>query len=284
MLLSEIPSFEIAPDISVGARYPFVLISGPNVIESEKLCFRIAEELLDITSTLDIPFIFKSSYDKANRSSLHSFRGPGLKEGIEILKTIKSRYKVPVLTDVHTVEEVSPVAEVADVLQIPAFLCRQTDLVVAAAKTKKPVNIKKGQFLAPGDMKNNIEKITSQGNQKILLTERGVSFGYRHLVVDMTSFAIMRSFGYPVIFDVTHSVQLPTAEGDRTGGRREYIPLLARAAVACGIDALFLEVHPDPGQAKCDAASCTPLSNVAELLKELKAIDALVKKGFRVVD
>lgn len=277
MSLSEIPSFEIACDIPVGGKHPFVLISGPNVIESERLCFKVAEELLDLTSSLDIPFVFKSSYDKANRSSIHSFRGPGLKEGLDILKTVKSRYKIPILTDVHSVEEVAPVAEVVDVIQIPAFLCRQTDLVSAAAKTGKPVNIKKGQFLAPGDMKNIVEKITSHGNHKILLTERGVSFGYRNLIVDMTSFQEMRSLGYPVVFDATHSVQLPTGEGNRTGGRREFIPILSRAAVASGIDALFLEVHPEPDLAKCDAASCTPLHEVKELVKILKKIDEIVK-------
>lgn len=277
MSLSEIPSFEIARDIPVGGKHPFVLISGPNVIESERLCFKVAEELLDLTSSLDIPFIFKSSYDKANRSSIHSFRGPGLKEGLDILKTVKSRYKIPVLTDVHSVEEVAPVSDVVDVIQIPAFLCRQTDLMVAAAKTGKPVNIKKGQFLAPADMKNIIEKITCHGNHKILLTERGVSFGYRNLIVDMTSFQEMRSLGYPVVFDATHSVQLPTAEGNRAGGRREFIPILSRAAVASGIDALFLEVHPEPDLAKCDAASCMPLHEVKELLKTLKEIDEVVK-------
>ncbi len=276
-MLSEIPSFEIAGEIPIGGRHPFVLISGPNVIESEKLCFKVAEELLALTSSLDIPFIFKSSYDKANRSSIHSFRGPGLKEGLDILKTVKSRYKIPVLTDVHSVEEVLPVAEVVDVIQIPAFLCRQTDLVAAAAKTGKPVNIKKGQFLAPGDMKNIVEKITSHGNHQILLTERGVSFGYRNLIVDMTSFQEMRFLGYPVVFDATHSVQLPTAEGNRTGGRREFIPILSRAAVASGIDALFLEVHPEPDLAKCDAASCTRLGDIEPLLRTLKSMDAIVK-------
>lgn len=277
MSLSEIPSFEIAKDIPVGGKHPFVLISGPNVIESEKLCFKVAEELLDITSTLDIPFVFKSSYDKANRSSIHSFRGPGLKEGLEILKTLKSRYKIPVLTDVHSVEEIAPVSQVVDVIQIPAFLCRQTDLVVAAAKTGKPVNVKKGQFLAPGDVKNIIEKMTNHGNQKILLTERGVSFGYHHLIVDMTALPQMRSFGYPVVFDATHSVQLPTMEGNRTGGRREFIPTLSRAAVASGIDALFLEVHTEPDRAKCDAASCLRLDEIAPLLEILKSIDEIVK-------
>src|SRR3989338_4987574 len=275
--LSNIPSFHINNDVSIGGNQPFALISGPNVIESEKLTFKIAEELLDITSTLDIPFIFKASYDKANRSSLNSYRGPGLKEGLEVLKQVKARYKIPVITDVHAVDQVEAVAQVVDIIQIPAFLCRQTDLVVACAKTGKPVNIKKGQFLAPWDVKNMVQKITSQGNQKVLLTERGVSFGYNNLIVDMTSFPIMRSLGYPVIFDVTHSVQLPTGAGASTGGRKEFIPSLARAAVATGIDALFLEVHPNPEEAKCDGPSCTPLNQVAALLESLKTIDSHIK-------
>src|SRR3989344_7952448 len=195
-MLQKISEFEISSDVIVGGKNPLVLISGPNVIESEKLTFKIAEELLDIVSTLDIPFIFKASFDKANRSSVDSFRGPGLTEGLAILKQVKARYKVPVITDVHTVEQVGPVAEVADIIQIPAFLCRQTDLLVAAAKTGKPVHVKKGQFLAPEDVKNIIEKIKSQSNEKILLGERGTSFGYRNLIVDMTSFPTMRSFGY----------------------------------------------------------------------------------------
>lgn len=269
---------QINNDVTVGGNEPFVLISGPNVIESEKLTCLIAEELLDITSTLDIPFIFKASYDKANRSSIHSYRGPGLKEGVQVLKEVKARYKIPIITDVHAVEEVGPVAEVADIIQIPAFLCRQTDLVVAAAKTGRVVNIKKGQFLAPWDVKNIIEKIVAQQNMNILLTERGVSFGYNNLIVDMTSFPIMRSLGYPVVFDVTHSVQLPTGTGQSTGGRREFIPALSRAAVATGIDALFLEVHPDPEAAKCDGPSCTPLREVALLLKVLKTLDTEVKR------
>lgn len=270
--------FHIGQDVIIGGKQPFVLISGPNVIESEKLTFKIAEELLDITSTLDIPFIFKASYDKANRSSIHSYRGPGLKEGLEVLKNVKMRYKIPILTDVHDVFQVEPVSEVVDVIQIPAFLCRQTDLVSAAAKTQKVINIKKGQFLAPWDMKNIIEKIKTQGNEKILLTERGVSFGYNNLVVDMTAFPIMKSLGYPVVFDVTHSVQLPGG-GQATGGRKEFIPALARAAIAIGIEALFLEVHPNPHEAKCDGPSCTPLDRLSDLLTQLKTLDQYVK-GF----
>ena len=279
MHLPKTLEFEINNDVTIGGTNPFVLIAGPNVIESEKMTFKIAEELLDMVSDLDIPFVFKASYDKANRSSINSYRGPGLKEGVEILKQVKARYKVPVITDVHAVEEVGPVAEVADVIQIPAFLCRQTDLVVAAAKTGKVVNIKKGQFLAPWDVKNIIQKVVSQSNKKVLLTERGVSFGYNNLIVDMTAFPMMRSLGYPVVFDVTHSVQLPTGLQQSTGGRREMIPPLARAAMATGIDALFLEVHPNPDEAKCDGPSCTPLDQVFELLKSLKKIDQCVKEG-----
>lgn len=276
-LLSPIPEFSISDDVVVGGRNPLVLMAGPNVIESEKLTFKIAEELLDIVSTLDIPFVFKVSYDKANRSSLHSFRGPGLKEGLAVLKTVKARYKIPVITDVHTVEDVAQVAEVVDIIQIPAFLCRQTDLVVAAAKTGKPINIKKGQFLAPWDVKNIADKITAQGNKKVLFTERGASFGYNNLVVDMMSFPLMRELGFPVVYDVTHSVQLPAGKGKSTGGRREMIAPLSRAAVAMGIDALFLEVHPNPDEARCDGPSCTPLNQVASLLKSLKPIDEQVK-------
>jgi len=276
-LISDIPEIEISNDVVIGGQNPFVFISGPNVIESEKLVYKIAEELLDIVSTLDIPFIFKASYDKANRSSIKSFRGPGLKEGLAVLKNVKARYKIPVITDVHTVEEVGPVAEVADIIQIPAFLCRQTDLVIAAAKTGKPLNIKKGQFLAPWDVSNIVDKIKSQENKKIMLTERGTSFGYNNLVVDMMSFPLMRETGCPVIYDVTHSVQLPTGKGSVTGGRREMIPPLARAAMAVGIDGLFLEVHPNPDEAKCDGPSCTPLSEVAAFLKSLKSIDEQVK-------
>jgi len=277
MFLPDIDEIEISNDVVIGGKNPFVLIAGPNVIESEKLTFKIAEELLDVVSTLDVPFIFKASFDKANRSSIKSFRGPGLKEGLAVLKQVKARYKIPVITDVHRVEEVAPVAEVADIIQIPAFLCRQTDLVVAAAKTGKPVNIKKGQFLAPWDIGNIVKKITDHSNKKVLLTERGTSFGYNNLVVDMIAFPEMRKLGYPVIFDVTHSVQLPTGRGTVTGGRREMIPSLARAALAMGIDGLFLEVHPNPDEAKCDGPSCTPLSQVSSLLEMLKPIDEHVK-------
>ncbi|OGQ15590.1 MAG: 3-deoxy-8-phosphooctulonate synthase [Deltaproteobacteria bacterium RIFCSPHIGHO2_02_FULL_40_11] len=277
MSLSKVKEVQISNEVTIGSDLPFVLFCGLNVIESEKLTFKVAEELLDITSTLDIPFVFKASYDKANRSSKDSFRGPGLKEGLSVLKEVKARYKIPVITDIHTVEEVGPVSEVSDVLQIPAFLCRQTDLVLEAAKTGLPLHVKKGQFLAPWDMKNVIEKIRSENNENILLCERGVSFGYNNLVVDMTAFPIMRALGYPVVFDVTHSMQLPTGGGKNTGGRREFIPHLSRAALACGIDGLFLEVHPNPDEAKCDGPSCTPLSEVRGLLETLKTIDDFVK-------
>lgn len=277
MPLPDIPEVEISDDVVIGGGNPFVLIAGPNVIESEKLTYKIAEELLDIVSTLDIPFIFKASYDKANRSSIHSYRGPGLKEGLAVLKTVKARYKVPLITDVHSVEEVGPTSEVVDIIQIPAFLCRQTDLVVEAAKTRRAVNIKKGQFLAPWDVKNIIEKITFYSNHKILLTERGSTFGYNNLIVDMTALPLMRKLGYPVVFDVTHSTQKPAAHGSETDGRRDMIPYLAQAAVGAGIDALFLEVHSKPDEAKCDSGSCTSLENVPLLLKTLKQIDNAVK-------
>lgn len=277
MWVSPVKEIRVSSEVRIGGTHPLAFISGPNVIESEKLTFKIAEELLDVTSTLDIPFIFKASYDKANRSSVHSYRGPGLKEGLAILKEVKARYKIPILTDIHQPSEAGPVSEVVDILQIPAFLCRQTDLVVEAAKTGKPINVKKGQFLAPWDMKNIIEKISSQGNENILLTERGVSFGFNNLIVDMTSFPIMRKFGYPVVYDVTHSLQLPTGQGTSTGGRREFLASQARAAVACGIDVLFMEVHPNPEVAKCDGPSCLPLHELPKLLASLKGIDAHVK-------
>jgi 2-dehydro-3-deoxyphosphooctonate aldolase (KDO 8-P synthase) len=278
MPLSKVPEIEINNDVVIGGNHPLVLFCGPNVIESEKLTYKIAEELLDITASLDIPFVFKASYDKANRSSIDSFRGPGLKEGLAILKNVKARYKVPVITDVHQPSEVDAVAAVCDVIQIPAFLSRQTDLVIAAAKTMKPIHIKKAQFLAPWDMKNIVDKIKSQGNDKIILCERGTSFGFNNLVVDMTAFPIMRNLGCPVVYDVTHSLQLPTGRGKSTGGRKEFVASQSRAAVAAGIDGLFLEVHPNPSEAKCDGPCCTDLKDVPELLKSIKVIDAHVKE------
>jgi len=254
--------------IRIGGR-PLALIAGPCVIESESLCLAVATELARIARRLEMPFIFKVSYDKANRSSLRSFRGPGIEAGLRILDRIKRKLNVPILTDVHTPEEAERAAEVADILQIPAFLCRQTDLLVAAAKTGRVVNVKKGQFLAPGDMPNVIDKLVQSGNRKILLTERGASFGYNNLVSDMRAIPIMRAMGYPVIFDATHSVQFPGGGGDRTGGQGEMAPVLARAAVAAGCDGVFVETHPDPAKARSDGPNMIPLGAMPNLLKSL---------------
>jgi 2-dehydro-3-deoxyphosphooctonate aldolase (KDO 8-P synthase) len=264
-------------NVKLGSNLPFVLIAGPCVVESEKLTFSAAEQIKKITSKLGIPFIFKSSYKKANRTSIKSFKGIGDSEAIKILRKVKEELNIPLLTDVHSVEEVSIVARFADVLQIPAFLCRQTELLVAAGESGKAVNVKKGQFLAPEDMKHAIEKVESTGNKKILLTERGSTFGYNNLVVDMRSLVIMKEFGYPIVMDATHSVQLP-GSGGKTGGQPRFIKPLAKAAAAIGIDALFLEVHPDPANALSDAESQLPLSDLEKLLLEIQAIDALVKK------
>ena len=263
--------------VTIGGRRPFVLIAGPCVIESVTTCRETAAFLADLTSSLRIPLIFKSSYDKANRSALHSFRGPGLIQGLEVLGKIKSELGIPVLSDVHRFEEVEPAARVLDVLQIPAFLCRQTDFVLAVAGTRKVVNVKKGQFLSPWDARNLIEKVQSTGNESILLTERGTSFGYHNLVADMRSLVIMREMGYPVIFDVTHSLQLPGALGTSSGGQREFIAALARAAVAVGVDGLFMEVHPNPQAALCDGPNSQPLDGLKPLLESLLAIDRVVK-------
>jgi 2-dehydro-3-deoxyphosphooctonate aldolase (KDO 8-P synthase) len=265
-------------NITVGANSPLLLIAGPCVIEDEDTVLETARRLKDICERLNIPLIFKSSYDKANRTSLKGFRGPGLKKGLRILETVKEKYGLLILSDVHSVEEVKPAGEVLDVLQIPAFLCRQTDLILEASRTGKPVNIKKGQFLAPWDVKNIIEKFTSTGNEKLLLTERGTSFGYNNLVVDMRGIVIMRSFGYPVIFDATHSVQLPGGHGTSSGGQREFAPYLARAAVAVGIDGLFMEVHPTPDKALCDGPNMIPLSEVEDLLKTLIKLRKVIQE------
>ncbi len=248
------------------------IIAGPCVIESRDLVFETAERLKGICDALGFPLVFKSSYDKANRSSLKSFRGPGLEKGLQILKEVKERFALPVLTDIHSPEEAREAALVVDVLQVPAFLCRQTDIVLAASRTGKPVNIKKGQFLAPWDMRNVVEKFVSTGNKRLLLTERGVSFGYNNLVVDFRAFPIMQSFGFPVVFDVTHSLQLPGGLGNASGGQREFAPTLARAAVAAGVDGLFMEVHPEPEKALCDGPNMIKLSELEILLKKLKAI------------
>ena len=269
-----ISSFQVG-EVRVGAGDLF-LIAGPCVIESEEHALRMAEIIKGVTRALGVPVIFKASYDKANRTSIRSFRGPGLKEGLRILKKIKDELQLPVLTDVHEVSDVAKVAEVVDVLQIPAFLCRQTDLVVAAALGGRAVNIKKGQFVSPWDMRHAVEKCREAGNSQVFLTERGTSFGYKNLVVDMRSLAIMRKFA-PVVFDATHSVQLPSAQADErgpavSGGQPEFIPVLARAAVAAGVDGVFLEVHDNPKEAKSDGANALESTKLRELLKELLAV------------
>ena len=256
----------------LGQGHPLFVIAGPCVIENEVLCLRVAERLQIITSALGIPFIFKSSYDKANRTSGASFRGLGLDEGLRILRKVNEEIGVPVLSDVHAVEEVQPAAEVLDVLQIPAFLCRQTDLILAAVRTGKVVNIKKGQFLAPWDMKQVVDKATSTGHHRLLLTERGSCFGYNNLVSDFRSLPIMRQWGYPVVFDATHSVQLPGGAGNASSGQREFVAPLARAAVAVGCDGLFMEVHPDPDRAPSDGPNMVPLDQVEDLLSQLVRI------------
>lgn len=264
-------------NITTGGKQPLTLIAGPCVIESRDLCFRIGEEVKAICESLDIQYVFKASYDKANRLSSTTPRGPGMVEGLQILADIREHLGVPVLTDVHEVCQVNDAASVVDILQIPAFLCRQTDLVIAAAQTGKTVNVKKGQFLAPSDMSNIIKKVESTGNTNILVTERGVSFGYGNLVVDMRSLAIMRDMGYPVVFDGTHSVQRPGGLGTATGGDREFVPHLVRAACAVGIDALFLEVHPDPASALSDAATMLPLGSLRSVLVQAQKIDTMVR-------
>jgi len=255
------------------------LIAGPCVIESERHALMMANEISGIAERLNVPYIFKASYDKANRSSARSFRGVGLEEGLRILQRVKDEFGVPVITDVHESDRVAAVAEVADILQIPAFLCRQTDLLQAAATSGRAVNVKKGQFLAPWDVANIIEKIEAAGNRQIMLTERGTSFGYNNLVVDMRSFPIMRGFGYPVVFDVTHSVQLPGGLGDATDGQAEYIEHLARAGVACGVDGLFMEVHDNPPMAMSDAATQFALEKLEPLLETLLKIHDLVRSA-----
>jgi 2-dehydro-3-deoxyphosphooctonate aldolase (KDO 8-P synthase) len=267
--------------IKVGGGEPFVLIAGPCVIEGEKLTRRVAARLKDITDELGIPFIFKSSYDKANRSSLRSFRGPGLDRGLRILESIREEFGVPVLSDVHRFEEIEKATEVLDVAQIPAFLCRQTDFVAELARRARVVNIKKGQFLAPWDVANVVRKVESAGNRNILITERGASFGYNNLVSDMRSIPILRSMGYPVVFDATHSVQLPGGAGEASGGDRAMAVFLARAATAVGVDALFLEVHPDPDRALCDGPNSIALDSLRGLLMTLQGIDRLVKKDMK---
>lgn len=262
-------------NITVGGDAPPLIIAGPCVIESEEVTFYTAQKLKEICSSLGLPFVFKSSYDKANRTSIGSYRGPGAERGLRVLSDIRSRLKIPVTSDVHSLEEVGAASEVLDLLQIPAFLCRQTDLIRAASHTGKPVNVKKGQFLAPWDIRNIIEKFTSTGNHSLLITERGSSFGYNNLVVDFRAFPIMRSFGYPVIFDVTHSLQLPGGEGNRSGGQREFAEPLSRAAAAVGVDGLFMEVHPEPEKALCDGPNMIPLDAVLQLLRTVKLVHSV---------
>lgn len=265
-------------DISIGPESPLLFIMGPCVIEDESSTLNILEELLRITSGLKASFVFKASYDKANRTSVMSYRGPGLKEGLRVLKKAKDAFGVQVLTDVHRVSDVKAVAEVADIIQIPAFLCRQTDLIVEAASTGRVINIKKGQFLAPSDIFQSIGKALSTGNDNIMVTERGSSFGYNNLVVDFRSLPIMRALGYPVVFDATHSVQTPGGMGTCSGGDRTMAGYLARAAAAVGVDGVFMEVHPEPDKAKCDGPNSIVLKEAGPLLKELVAIDALVRR------
>ncbi len=265
-------------DITIGGGSPFVLIAGPCVIESEAHALDLAGRLVDIARRARVPFIFKASYDKANRTSGASFRGPGLDEGLRVLALVKARYGVPILTDIHEPAHAAAAASVADVLQIPAFLARQTDLIVAAAKTGRIVNIKKGQFLAPDDLKHAIAKVVNAGNPRVLITERGTSFGYHNLVVDMRAFPMMRALGAPVVFDVTHSLQLPGAGNGVTAGQAEYIVPLASAGVAAGVDGVFLEVHEDPSHAKSDAQNALRLDLLEPLLRRLTAIDAIAKQ------
>ena len=262
---------------TIGGGEKLTLLAGPCVLEGLDRCLLIGRTIKEICRRLDINYVFKASFDKANRSSYHSFRGPGLKKGLEMLKTIKEELGVPVVTDIHETNQAKPVAEVADILQIPAFLCRQTDLLHAAAQTGKVVNVKKGQFLAPEDMRNVVDKLHESGCDRIMLTERGASFGYHNLVVDMRSLPIMRSFGYPVVMDGTHSVQLPGGNGTTSAGNREYVEYLVRAAVAAGVDALFLEVHDNPEEALSDGANMVYLDKLEDLLKDAVAIHEIVR-------
>ncbi|MBF0522649.1 MAG: 3-deoxy-8-phosphooctulonate synthase [Candidatus Omnitrophica bacterium] len=265
-------------DIKIGGKNPFVLIAGPCVIEDKALVLKTASAIKKVTQRLNVPFIFKVSYDKANRTSVNSYRGPGLVKGLEIIREVKEKLGVPVLSDIHNIFEADIAAKVLDVIQIPAFLCRQTDLLVAAGETKKVVNIKKGQFLAPHDIAQAVKKVESTGNTKILLTERGVSFGYNNLVTDFRSIAIMQETGYPVVFDATHSVQQPGGLGTASGGCSQYIPLLSRCAIAAGSNGIFIETHPDPKNALSDGPNMLALNNLEKFLEQLKAIEEAIKK------
>lgn len=268
----------------VGLMAPFFLIAGPCVLESEQFALETAGELKSMAQELGIPFIYKSSFDKANRTSVHSYRGPGMEEGLRILETVKNKLGVPVLTDVHEDTPIEEVASVVDVLQAPAFLCRQTNFITRVAEQGLPVNIKKGQFLSPWEMKQVVEKARKTGNEHILVCERGASFGYHNLVSDMRSLAIMRETGCPVVFDATHSVQLPGAGGDHSSGQRQFVPILARAAVAAGIAGIFMETHPDPDRAPSDGPNMWPLAKLRQLLEVLQAIDRSVKKAGLIED
>ena len=265
-------------NFSIGNGQPLALLAGPCVLEGLERCLLIGRTIKEITGRLGMPYVFKASFDKANRSSFNGFRGPGLKKGLEMLKTIKDELQVPIVTDVHTEEQIKPVSKVADIIQIPAFLCRQTDLLYAAAQSGCVVNVKKGQFMAPGDMRNVEDKLHEGGCSQILLTERGATFGYNNLVVDMRTFPIMRSFGYPVVFDGTHSVQLPGGAGTCSAGNREFVPNLVRAAVGAGVDALFMEVHDNPEEALCDGPNMVYLDKLEDLLKDAIAIHEVVRK------
>lgn len=269
---SEIP---VTKSVKIGGGNPLVLIAGPCVIETEEKTLRLAQELKGMTKKLTMPFIFKASYDKANRTSIDSYRGPGLEKGLTILEHVKKELEIPVLSDVHHPSEIGPAEKILDIIQIPAFLCRQTDLIINAARTGKPVNIKKGQFLSPYEIGPVTKKITSCDNNRILLTERGTSFGYNNLVVDMRSLVIMRRFGFPIIFDATHSVQLPGATGTASGGEREFIPYLAMAAAAVGVDGLYFEVHDNPEKALCDGPNSLKIAELATLLEKIKKISSI---------
>lgn len=264
-------------DITMGGQHPFVLFAGPCVIEDEALTREIAAALREMTRSLNIPLVFKASYDKANRTSLNSFRGPGIEAGLAILARIRSDLNLPIITDVHRFEDIEAVSEICDVVQVPAFLCRQTDFVMEVARKAGVINIKKGQFLAPADVRHIIEKASAAGNENIIITERGASFGYNNLVTDVRAFPIMRAFGYPVVFDGTHSVQLPASCGNASGGDREMVPYLCRAAVAAGVDGIFLETHPRPEQARCDGQNSVHLSSLPRLLASLNKIDKITK-------
>jgi 2-dehydro-3-deoxyphosphooctonate aldolase (KDO 8-P synthase) len=263
-------------DLKLGGGNPLFLVAGPCVIESEEACFKCAKMVQQVAADAHVPLIFKASFDKANRSSIASYRGPGVKAGLQVLRAIKNELHLPLLTDIHCVSQAEPAAEVVDIIQIPALLCRQTDLLVTAGETGKPINVKKGQFMAPGDMHNIVGKIKSTDNEDILLTERGTCFGYHYLINDMRSLPSMRQLGYPVIYDATHSVQLPSGLGNRSSGERYYVPALARAAVAAGIDGLFMEVHPDPDHALSDGPNMLRVEDLPPLLRLLKKVDEAV--------